>query len=139
MTVLEAKMKDLPGPPKHRAYHGEIVAFGTMCEMVLEDRDPEFIRDVMGWCKAIGLPTGWKELGLAGLADNDIEAAAQASARDVLVSTMNQAYPEPVDGMFYPWTYIRDAMIAVSTMSDEWPNIGVPEYGRESMSTPGSY
>jgi glycerol dehydrogenase len=139
MTVLEAKMKDLPGPPKHRAYHGEMVAFGTVVEMVLEDRDPEFIRDVMGWCKAVGLPTGWKELGLAGISDNDIEAAAQASARDVLTSTMNQAYPEPVDGMFYPWTYIRDAMIAVSALSDEWPNIGVPDYGKDSMSTPGSY
>jgi glycerol dehydrogenase len=139
MTVLEAKMKDLPGPPKHRAYHGEIVAFGTLCEMVLEDRDPEFIRDVMGWCKAVGLPTGFKELGLAGLAENDIEAAAQASAGDVLLSTMNQAYPEPVDGKFYPWTYVRDAMKAVNAMSDEWPNIGVPEYGREAMSTPGSY
>jgi glycerol dehydrogenase-like iron-containing ADH family enzyme len=31
-------MKDLPGPPKHRAYHGELVAFGTLVEMVLEDK-----------------------------------------------------------------------------------------------------
>jgi glycerol dehydrogenase len=37
-TVVEDKMKDLPGPPKHRAYHGELVAFGTLVEMVLEDK-----------------------------------------------------------------------------------------------------
>lgn len=139
MTVLEAKMKDLPGPPKHRPYHGEIVAFGTLCEMVLEDRDPDFIKDVMGWCKAVGLPTGFKELGLAGLGENDIEAAAQASAGDVLLSTMNQAYPEPVDGKFYPWAYIRDAMKAIDAMSEAFPNIGVPEAGRDAMSTPGTY
>jgi glycerol dehydrogenase len=139
-TVVEDKMKDLPGPPKHRPYHGELVAFGALSEMVLEDRDSEFIRSVMRFCKTVGLPTCLRELGLAALADNDIEKVAQACAGDVLLSTMNRAFPEPVDGKFYPWEAIRDAIKAVDAMGEAYPDISHPEYtGRNALSTPGSY
>lgn len=139
-TVAEDKMKDLPGPPKHRAYHGELVAFGTLCEMVLEDRNAEFIRSVMRFCKTVGLPTCLEEVGLKGLAENDIEKVAHACAGDVLLSTMNRAFPEPVNGEFYPWDAIRDAIKAVDAMGEAYPDISHPEYtGTNSMSTPGSY
>lgn len=139
-TVVEDKMKDLVGPPKHRPYHGELVAIGTLVEMVLEDRDTEFIRSVMRFCKTVGLPTCLREVGLAGLADNDIEKVAQACAGDVLFSTMNRAFPEPVDGKFYPWEAIRDAIKAVDAMGEAYPDISHPEYtGMKSLSTPGSY
>jgi glycerol dehydrogenase len=139
-TVLEHKMKELPGPPKHIPYHGELVAYGTLTQMVLEDRDPRFINSVMSWCKMVGLPTTWKDCGLPGITDNDIEAVAHASAGDVLSSTMNQAFPEPVDGEFYPWTKIRDAMIAVNAIGEAWPKTDEPDVTYiESLSTPGSY
>jgi glycerol dehydrogenase len=139
-TVLEHKMKDLPGPPKHGPYHGELVAFGTLVEMVLEDRDTEFIKSVMMFCKTVGLPTCLKEIGLPGLGENDIEAAAIACSKDVLYSTMARAYPNPVDGSFYPWKDIAYAIKAVDAIGEAYPNITAPDVvGLKSVSTPGSY
>jgi glycerol dehydrogenase len=141
-TVVEEKMKDLDyAGLKRPPMHGELVAYGTLTEMVLEDRDTEFIRSVMRFCKTVGLPTTFAECGLKGIAENDIEAVAHASAKDVLLSTMKRAYPEPDDeGHFYPWTAVRDAMKAVNAMGEAFPDITHPEYtGIESVSTPGSY
>jgi glycerol dehydrogenase len=43
--------------------HGEIVAYGTLVQMVLEKRPLGEIERVMRWCKSIGLPTRLKDLG----------------------------------------------------------------------------
>jgi glycerol dehydrogenase len=43
--------------------HGEIVAFGTLVQMVLEKRSMGEIERVMRWCRAIGLPTRLRDLG----------------------------------------------------------------------------
>ncbi|MDH3365782.1 MAG: glycerol dehydrogenase [Thermoplasmata archaeon] len=43
--------------------HGEIVAFGTIVQMILEKRPAEELERVVSWCKEIGLPTRTAELG----------------------------------------------------------------------------
>ena len=43
--------------------HGEVVAFGTLSQMVLEKRSQKEIEHVMLWCRKIGLPTCLEELG----------------------------------------------------------------------------
>jgi glycerol dehydrogenase len=43
--------------------HGEIVAFGTLVQMVLEKRPMGEIERVMRWCKALGLPIRLRDLG----------------------------------------------------------------------------
>ena len=43
--------------------HGEIVAFGTLVQMVLENRSMGEIERVMRWCKTIGLPYRLQDLG----------------------------------------------------------------------------
>lgn len=43
--------------------HGEIVAFGTIVQMVLEKRPLGEIERVMRWCKALGLPIRLSDLG----------------------------------------------------------------------------
>lgn len=43
--------------------HGEIVAFGTMVQMVLEKRPMGEIERVMRWCKGVGLPVRLRDLG----------------------------------------------------------------------------
>lgn len=43
--------------------HGEIVAFGTLVQMVLEKRPMGEIERVMRWCRALGLPTRFQDLG----------------------------------------------------------------------------
>jgi glycerol dehydrogenase len=49
--------------PGIRRKHGEIVAFGTLVQMVLEKRPEGEIERVMRWCKAVGLPTRLADLG----------------------------------------------------------------------------
>lgn len=44
--------------------HGEIVAFGTLVQMVLEKRPMGEIERVMRWCMELGLPTRLKDLGM---------------------------------------------------------------------------
>jgi glycerol dehydrogenase len=43
--------------------HGEIVAFGTLVQMVLEKRPMGEVERVMRWCSAVGLPTRLEDLG----------------------------------------------------------------------------
>ena len=43
--------------------HGEIVAFGTIVQMVLEKRPLGEIERVMRWCKSLGLPIRLSDLG----------------------------------------------------------------------------
>jgi len=43
--------------------HGEIVAFGTLVQMVLEKRPMGEIERVMRWCKELGLPIMLRDLG----------------------------------------------------------------------------
>jgi len=43
--------------------HGEIVAFGTIVQMILEGRSAEELERVVRWCKDVGLPTRLDALG----------------------------------------------------------------------------
>jgi len=43
--------------------HGEIVAYGTLVQMVLEQRSMGEIERVVRWCRAVGLPTRTGDLG----------------------------------------------------------------------------
>ena len=45
-------------------YHGEKVAFGTLCQLILEDQDQDLIHEVFAFCKSVGLPTTLEEIGL---------------------------------------------------------------------------
>ena len=57
--------------------HGEIVAFGTLAQMVLEKRPMGEIERVMRWCKELGLPITLRELGK--LDKGQLMAAAEKS------------------------------------------------------------
>jgi len=46
-----------------RGEHGEIVAYATLVQMVYERRPIDEIRQVVGWCEAVGLPTRLKAFG----------------------------------------------------------------------------
>jgi glycerol dehydrogenase len=43
--------------------HGEIVAYGTIVQMIYEGRPKEDIRNVISWCDRVGLPTKLKKMG----------------------------------------------------------------------------
>ncbi|MCX7709210.1 MAG: glycerol dehydrogenase [Clostridia bacterium] len=46
----------------HHFFHGEKVAFGTICQLVLENRPKAEIEEVVRFCLSVGLPTTLKDL-----------------------------------------------------------------------------
>jgi glycerol dehydrogenase len=63
--------------PGLRGEHGEIVAFGVIAQLVLENRLPKEIYSIADWCIKVGLPTTLEELGLAGVKKEDLMKAAE--------------------------------------------------------------
>lgn len=63
LTVLE---------PTHKFFHGEKVAFGIICLLVLENRPPEELYEAIDFCIDIGLPVTLAELGLENVSAQDL-------------------------------------------------------------------
>lgn len=61
-------------------YHGEKVAFGTLCQLIMEEQDPELIKEVFKFCKSVGLPTTLKEIGLTKDDKEKLKLAASVAA-----------------------------------------------------------
>ncbi|MGO4987199.1 glycerol dehydrogenase [Gallicola sp. Sow4_E12] len=73
----------------HGLYHGEKVAFGTLTQMVLENRTEEEIMEVIYFCQEIGLPTTFEELGIPNVAKGDLmEVAKLANDKDDTMGNM---------------------------------------------------
>jgi len=51
-------------PEAHGYYHGEKVAVGTICMLVLENRPKEEIETVIKFCLSVGLPVTLRDLGI---------------------------------------------------------------------------
>lgn len=63
MTALEGT---------HKMLHGEKVAYGTLAQLVLEDRSLEEITEVYAFFRNVGLPTSLKEIGIENARDEDL-------------------------------------------------------------------
>ncbi len=74
--------------------HGEIVAFGTIVQMILEGRSSEELERVVRWCKRIGLPTRSDELGNI---DRSFLQAAAEKACDPKDTMSNMPFPVTPD------------------------------------------
>lgn len=72
LTILE---------PTHHFFHGEKVAFGILCLLVLENRPSAEFEEVARFCKAIGLPTRLADLGLDDVSDADLLRVGEAAMR----------------------------------------------------------
>lgn len=84
LTVLEET---------HRYYHGEKVAFGTLCQLVLENAPDEEINQVIGFCLEVGLPVCLADIGVEDIGDRLKEVAEKACIPDESVHFM----PFPVN------------------------------------------
>ena len=89
LTVLEET---------HRLLHGEKVAFGTLVQLVLERRSADEIHEILAFCRACGLPTTLRELGLEHVGDDRLLEAAKAScqAEDTMGNLPFAVTPEDV-------------------------------------------
>jgi glycerol dehydrogenase len=69
MSVLEKKMKPTQ-------YHGEMVGFGTLVE-ILTEGTPEQAVEYIKWAHSVGLPVTFEELGLKEITDEDLYKVAE--------------------------------------------------------------
>lgn len=53
-------------PKLASSLHGEQVAFGLLVQLFMEDRPKEFLADIYGFYREIGLPTCFADLGFTG-------------------------------------------------------------------------
>lgn len=66
----------------HHMYHGEKVAFGTITQLVLENRCLCEIKKVIDFCKILGLPTTLAELGMGNVSKERLYEVAKASTAE---------------------------------------------------------
>jgi glycerol dehydrogenase len=61
----------------HHCYHGEKVSFGVVTQLVLENAPLEEINTVVNFCKSVGLPTNFADLGITEVTPEKIKAVAK--------------------------------------------------------------
>jgi glycerol dehydrogenase len=94
-------------------FHGELVAFGTLTQLMLEETKPEYLDKIFGFCKAVGLPTTLAELTLKNLTDEALETVANVASRDILMRSMAGARAErDEEGRFYDHMTLLNAIKA---------------------------
>ncbi len=64
-------------------YHGEKVAFGTICQLVLEKRSSELLEEVIGFCLSVGLPVTLEDLGIEDKEEN-IKVIVEKAISDIV-------------------------------------------------------
>ncbi len=69
-------------PEVHNYIHGEIVAFGVLCELFLSDAEPQEMDLVYDFCERVGLPTTLAQLGIANFDRDTVFAAAKMTVED---------------------------------------------------------
>ena len=62
--------------------HGEIVAFGTLVQLILEDSPMEEIEEVIYFCLSVGLPITLKQIGLKEFNSEDLMKVATAACNE---------------------------------------------------------
>jgi glycerol dehydrogenase len=93
----------------HAFVHGEKVAFGVLCLLMLEGRPLAEIREMAVFCRSLGLPTRLADLNLASVTRADLERVAEAALAEGS-PTWNVAVPLSV-------AIVRDAIIATDAFT----------------------
>ena len=78
-------------PQTHGIYHGEMVAFGLLVQLVLENAPMEEITMVLDFYSSVGLPIALDEIGIESVTDEGLRRAADA-ASDAGKSTHNEPF-----------------------------------------------
>lgn len=93
----------------HGFYHGEKVAFGVLCLLMLEGRPLAEIETIARFCRSVGLPTRLADLDLADATKEDIARVAEAALKPGSV-TYRVAVPVTVE-------IVRDAILALDAFT----------------------
>ena len=69
-------------PECHHMYHGEKVSFGTLTQLIMENRSDEDLEEVLEFCSTVGLPITLKELGCENVTPEKIRAVAELACSE---------------------------------------------------------
>lgn len=67
-------------PTCHHMYHGELVAFGTIVQLVLEKQSEQVIKEVIRFCTSVGLPVSFAEISTRELTRDELMTVATAAS-----------------------------------------------------------
>lgn len=93
----------------HGLLHGEKVAFGTLCLLMLENRDAAEIVEAIRFCRGLGLPTTLADLGLGDADRDQIARVAEAA-----LAPGECTYATPVE---LTVESVRDAILALDVFA----------------------
>ena len=83
-------------------YHGELVAFSTLTQLIMDASGPETLDQIYGFCKKVGLPTTFSEMGLSDVSEEDLGLVAEDASKSPLMGAMPKAFrPPDSEGRFY--------------------------------------
>lgn len=68
-------------PEIHGLLHGEKVAFGVLCLLVLENRPQSEIDETIRFCRALGLPTTLADLNIKDDVAAKVRKVAEAAVK----------------------------------------------------------
>jgi glycerol dehydrogenase len=91
-------------------YHGELVTFGILVQMVLENESLEFINRILEFCTTINLPVTLKDIGIDRADEGKLRLVAEAASKDSLVNM-------PFDVTLVD---IYSAILAADTLAQEF-------------------
>jgi len=96
----------------HHYYHGEKVAFGTLVQLVLENRNNEELEEVLSFCQSVGLPVTLRQIGITDVSPEKIRKVAEASC----------AEGETIFNMPFPVTaeMVYDAILAADRIGEQY-------------------
>ena len=78
----------------HHFFHGEKVAFGTICQLVLENAPTFELEEVLGFCIDVGLPVCLEDIGVKSITNEKLmEVARKACVPEESIHAM----PFPVN------------------------------------------
>lgn len=86
-------------PETHAMYHGEKVAFGTLVQLVLENRNAGDIEQVIKFCIKVGLPVTLEQIGVKQVSDEKMYQVAEAVCAGG-ETVHNEPFAVTVDGVY---------------------------------------
>jgi glycerol dehydrogenase len=98
-----------------KTLHGELVAFGTLTQLVMENYPKKEIDRVIGFCNAVGLPVTLRQLGVSDISSENLIKAARVACMEGL-TTHNSYFevnPELVLGAIIGANALGEASLKV--------------------------
>jgi glycerol dehydrogenase len=99
-------------PPCHHMYHGELVAFGTLVQLVLEQQPDARIQEILRFCTGVGLPVTLAGISARALSPGELSSVARAACSP---ANFMESEPFPVTPAM-----VLDALLAADARGREF-------------------